>query len=183
MYVTLYDVCVASCSVLDQSLIRLFFFYSLTHNTHTFLMLLASILLFIFKSLNQVEKKLSALAAKRGTQVDKLVETVHANGQLLEKIQQTLEASVMNQLISSIVMSDHDRDFCLSVNEVQELTVTLSCLPGVNFDQVAFNAFVNADDGKLTLDEVLKIIHQLKDDTVQGTDKVFTFHPKDVLKQ
>ena len=134
-------------------------------------------------SLNQVEKKLTALAAKRGTQVDKLVQTVHENGQLLEKIKATLEASVMNQLVSSIVVSDHDRDFCLSASEVQELTVTLSCLPGVNFDQVAFNAFMNSDDGQLTLTDVLKIIHQLKDDTVQDTDKVFTFHPKDVLKQ
>jgi hypothetical protein len=35
----------------------------------------------------------------------------------------------------------------------------------------------------LTLTDVLKIIHQLKDDTVQDTDKVFTFHPKDILKQ
>jgi hypothetical protein len=34
------------------------------------------------KILNQVEKKLSALAAKRGTQVGKLVQTVHENGQL-----------------------------------------------------------------------------------------------------
>jgi hypothetical protein len=138
-------------------------------------------------SLNQVEKKLSALAAKRGTQVDKLVQTVHENGQLLLKIKAVLEASVMNQLISSIVLSDHDRDFCLSPNEVQNLIVTLSCLPGVQFDETAFQRFIDddADDagGKLTLNEVLNIIHQLKDDTVQDTDKVFTFHPKDVLKQ
>jgi hypothetical protein len=134
-----------------------------------------------------VEKKLSALAAKRGTQVDKLVHTVHENGQLLEQIKDVLEASVMNQLISSIVLSDHDRDFCLSAMEVRELTVTLSCLPGVQFDETAFQTFVDNDadgaGGKLTLNEVLKIIHQLKDDTVQDTDKVFTFHPKDVLKQ
>jgi hypothetical protein len=130
-----------------------------------------------------VETKLSALAAKRGTQVDKLVQTVHENGQLLDKIKATLEASVMNQLISSIVLSDHDRDFFLSALEVQELTVTLSCLPGVNFDQVAFNRFISADDGQLTLEDVLKIIHQLRDDTVQDSDKVFTFHPKDVLLQ
>jgi hypothetical protein len=139
--------------------------------------------LFHLASLNQVETKLSALAAKRGTQVDKLVQTVHENGQLLEKIKATLEASVMNQLISSIVLSDHDRDFFLSALEVQELTVTLSCLPGVNFDQVAFNRFISADDGQLTLEDVLKIIHQLRDDTVQDSDKVFTFHPKDVLLQ
>jgi hypothetical protein len=138
----------------------------------------------MYISLNQVEKKLTALATKRGTQVDKLVQTVHENGTLLQKIKATLEASVMNQLVSSIVLSDHDRDFCLSATEVQELTVTLSCLPGVNFDQVAFNSFLNTsddDDGQLTLTDVLKIIHQLKDDTVQDTDKVFTFHPKDVL--
>lgn len=130
-----------------------------------------------------MEKKLTALATKRGTQVDKLVQTVHENGQLLQKIKATLEASVMNQLISSIVLTDQDRDFCLSSDEVQELTVTLSCLPGVNFDQVAFNSFIHTHGGQLTLDDVLKIIHQLKDDTVQPTDKVFTFDPKNVLKQ
>lgn len=159
-------------------------------NTHTILTLLLSptctlshYLILLLQSLNQVEKKLTALATKRGTQVDKLVQTVHENGQLLEKIKATLEASVMNQLVSSIVVSDHDRDFCLSASEVQELTVTLSCLPGVNFDQVAFHSFINSDDGQLTLTDVLKIIHQLKDDTVQDTDKVFTFQPKDILKQ
>jgi hypothetical protein len=138
-----------------------------------------------------VEQKLTALAAKRGTQVDQLVQTVHENGQLLEQIRDTLEASVVNQLISSVVLSDRDRDFCLSADEVLELTVTLSCLPGVNFDQVAFNTYTtdvagggddDADGTSLTMDEVLKMIHHMKDDTVQGsTDKVFTFHPKDVL--
>jgi macrodomain Ter protein organizer (MatP/YcbG family) len=130
-----------------------------------------------------VEKKLSALATKRGTQVDKLVNVVHENGQIQEQIKQILQAQVVNQLVSSVIRSDRDRDFSLSTDEVQELCVTLSVLPGVDFDQVAFNAFIQADNGTLTLDEVLSIMHQIDDATVPEADKVFKFQPKAVLAQ
>jgi hypothetical protein len=124
-----------------------------------------------------VEKKLGSLAAKRGTQVDKLVQTVHENGQLIKKINALLEASVTNRLISAILQSDRENDFCLSAVEVKELTMTLSILPGVDFDPVAFKAFVSHDvDGQLTLDKVFNLIHH-----DAHKHKVFTFNHKSVL--
>lgn len=137
----------------------------------------------VARSLQQVESKLTALAAKSGAQVDRLVHVVHENGVLQQQIKQSLQAQVIQQLVSCVVQTDSDRDFALSANEVNDLKLTLSCLPGVGFDEVNFQKFVSADDGGLTLQDVLLIVHRLTDDTVDETDHIFHLNPQDVLEQ
>ena len=138
---------------------------------------------FFHYRLQKVEDDLNEIAAKSGTQVDRLVNIVHENGELQEKIQDALQAQVMQQVMSAVLAVDRNRDFTLSPNEVQILEMRLQNIPGVIFDLAKFHHFLRSDVGELTLADVCGIAHNLKDDTVPDEEKLFRFQPHDLLEQ
>jgi hypothetical protein len=152
--------------------------------------------------LQQVEKSLQVVATKSGHSVDRLVAMVNDNGNIQEEIIKNLQAQVLQQIMTAVVQTDHDRNFKLNAKEVDTLLFRLKHLPGVVVDEQIFRSYIKSDKGELTLGDVCGIARLLKDETNAGVrhsiaaakDKIatsikqkkatmFQFRPKDLLKQ
>jgi hypothetical protein len=134
-------------------------------------------------SLQGVETKLEAVAAKSGAQVDRLVRVVHENGELQQQIKVLLEDEVVQNIMTAIIMTDRNGDFRLDRREVYELQVRLSSLPAIHFDKAQFENFLASDEGDLTLADLTNIIHNIKDESIPDQEKIFHFKPSEILEE
>ena len=83
-----------------------------------------------------------------------------------------LEASVIQSLMSAVLVSDMNEDFTLNKRELRRVETRLSNIPGVKFDKSNFRAFVGSKT-ELCLTDIMRIIRNLKDDI---PDKENIFH-------
>jgi vacuolar-type H+-ATPase subunit D/Vma8 len=130
--------------------------------------------------LKQVETALDAVAKKSGAQADELVSIIQENGEIQANVKRSLEASVMQTLLMTVLNSDSDEDFVLSHKELLRLETRLSNLPGVAFDKANFQKF--CANKELTLAQLMQLLRNLKDDTVPEDDNVFHLKPENLAK-
>jgi len=115
--------------------------------------------------LTQVQTDLDKVAQASGQSVNQLVNIVQENGQLQTQILDHLQAEVLGQIMTAVLATDADRDFCLNQQEVETLVLRLKNLPGVDFNEASFRAFLKSDRGELTLSDVCAIARNLQDET------------------
>uniref|UniRef100_A0A7S3LGH9 Uncharacterized protein n=1 Tax=Amphora coffeiformis TaxID=265554 RepID=A0A7S3LGH9_9STRA len=133
--------------------------------------------------LKDVETKLNDVAMEAGAQVDRLVYVVQQNGEIQKKIKAQLEDEVAQQIMTALITTDRDGNFVLNRREVYELEMKLNALPAVHFDKEKFRAFLESDKDDLTLSDLSHIVHNLKDDTIPESEKIFHFEPLDILEE
>ena len=123
------------------------------------------------------------IAVEAGEQVDRLVSIVQQNGQLQTKIKKQLEDDVIQSIMTTIIRTDRDGNFVLNRSEVYELEVRLENIPAVHFERQNFRNFLASDKDDLTLADLAKIVHNLKDPNIPEKDRIFHFKPKDILEE
>ncbi|CAB9508087.1 expressed unknown protein [Seminavis robusta] len=128
--------------------------------------------------LSQVEEGLSKIAEESNTEVARLVEIVKETKTLQTQIKKSLERQVMQQIISAVVASDQDGNFSLSPRETNILKARLKQIDGVNLNEEKFYQMIAADDNELTVQDVMKIVRNLLDDSVPAEDNVFVLEPQ-----
>lgn len=138
--------------------------------------------------LDTVLEELRLATQQSGLQsVDQLVQCVHENGRLQKRILKNLQAQVLQQIISSILQTDRDRNFILTETEVNALLLRLQHLPGVQVDAAAFNAMIqnfnnsnNGGDQQFTLANVCALLRILDDQVEEQAaySELSKFHAK-----
>lgn len=120
--------------------------------------------------LKQVQEGLQSVVTTSGTSVDTLVATVEENGKIQKEILENLKSQVMQQIMTSVLQIDRDRNFIISAQEVEVLVARLKNIPGVVLDEASFLSFIKSDTGELTLPDVCEIARHLHD----GDQKIVT---------
>ena len=136
--------------------------------------------LFSYYSLSHVETDLQAAAQKSGAQVDRLLGIVNDNAQLQAQLRQRLQSQVVQQIMTAILQTDRDRNFCLAPSEVETLVLRLQHLPGVVFSEEKFRARIASDQGDLTLSDVCDIARTLNQDLVDEEHAIFRFQTRSI---
>jgi hypothetical protein len=135
------------------------------------------------ESLQGVESKLNDVAIESGTQVERLVSIVQRNGEIQKEIKSQLEDQVVQQLLTAILTTDRDGNFTLDKHEVYQLEIRLQAIPAVHFEKQKFRDFLASDEDDLTLSDLTKLVHNLKDPNLSDEQRIFHFEPKDILKE
>jgi hypothetical protein len=129
--------------------------------------------------LKNVEKDLATVVKKSGGQADRLVSIIKENGQVQDQIKGNLEAQVMQNVLTLILRSDTDANFRYSKNELKNLRMRLSNIPGVTFDTENFDKVCGSQD--LQLSDIMRMFRNLKED-IPKEDNIFHLQPEQLLK-
>lgn len=135
------------------------------------------------QKLHQVERALDQLATTAGKSVNALVEIVEENGKLQKEIHKKLDAEVTMNIMTAVLHTDRDQDFCLNPREVNMLIMRLKNIPGVEFHEEMFRHKISTDTDDLTLTDACAIVHDLKENHGNDTSEtpVFSFSPRLLL--
>jgi hypothetical protein len=134
--------------------------------------------------LEGVEEELFGIAEAAQTNVHRLVEMVQEMRELQEQIKKNLERSVVQQVVSVVVQSDANRDFCLGPAELEILVLRLKAIKGIEFDETNFQKALSQDeDGIIHLAEIMNVLRNLLDDSVPEQDNIFHLKPQAILEE
>ncbi len=132
--------------------------------------------------LEGVSKEYEKLVNERGSQVDRLVAIVKENGEIQAKVKKSLQTQVMQQAMETILKCDTDEDFAISQQEIPQLKLRLSSIPGVEFDEANFNAMFPDKKGELKLKDIMQLFRNLTDE-IPENDNVFHLKPSTLAPQ
>ena len=132
----------------------------------------------IHTRLKHVEGELDSIAVKSGGQVDRIVNVVHENGLLQAQIKEMLDDEVLQQLLTAILVTNHNGDNVLCKLELRQLEYKFRNIPGIIFHKDRFQAFCENDEGEMTIADITKIVHNLRDPTTPKENCVFEYDTK-----
>lgn len=142
-------------------------------------------------SLKEAEVKLAELSVLQGRNVDELVEQVREFKKIQVQVKESLEAKVIQNLISVVLKSDQDADFIIDPEEIAGLKLRLNTIDGVDFSEENFNKAlqrsgydpnnVDVQAGGFNIKIVLDVMKNLLDDDVPEEDNIFTINPDQVI--
>ena len=130
----------------------------------------------IHTRLKHVEGELDSIAVKSGGQVD--LNVVHENGLLQAQIKEMLDDEVLQQLLTAILVTNHNGDNVLCKLELRQLEYKFRNMPGIIFHKDRFQAFCENDEGEMTIADITKIVHNLRDPTTPKENCVFEYDTK-----
>jgi len=134
------------------------------------------------KKLKETEEVLSDLAEQQGSNVENFTKLVKENRQILDKIAENLEATILHQIFDAVFSSDKDGDFVLEPGEDEELCIRLGALSGVLFNKELFMQKIETK-GR-SLNTILEIAENLLNKQIPSDQKVFRFEkPRRVRKK
>lgn len=108
-----------------------------------------------------MEGKLQTMVGSQGSSVDSFVGMVQENAKVLESMEALLAAQVAQQLMSTVVQTDHNLDFKLSNTEINELILRVSTMNGVEaVDEQELRRVLTRSNG---LEGVYSIIQSMLD--------------------
>lgn len=88
----------------------------------------------------------------------------------------------MQNIITSCLQVDRDQNFEVSKSEVQVLEIRLSSISGIIFHKERFEAFLESDEGKLTIADVCKIARHLDDPSIPEEKRLVSYATKSLAK-
>lgn len=145
------------------------------------------------QQLKGVEEQLQELSILQGKNVDELTKQVREFKVIQEQIKESLEAKVMQNLISVVMSADNDRDFKIDPEEVDGLKMRLNTIDGVdfseqNFDKALKKAGYDPEAVKkhkegYNITAVLEVMKNLFDDDVPEEDNIFTIKPEKLMEK
>ena len=111
--------------------------------------------------------------------MNKLVGIIKLNGELQTKVKANLESSVMQSILTAVLVSDINEDFTLNKRELKRVETRLNSLPGIAFDRNKFRKFVG-NKTELHLNDIMKMLRNLKDKdhTIPADQHIFTLAPE-----
>lgn len=118
--------------------------------------------------LEKVEKELSKLS--KGNDIERLVKSVQKKRMIDEQMKKTTESAIIQQLITTVLRSDKDKDLHIGGTELDELMLRLDAQPGFTFDKQRFLSVLGDTSKRVT---VMQVIRNLKDPNLPVHEKVF----------
>lgn len=106
------------------------------------------------------------------------MEIVETSAKLQAQLRSKLQGQVVQQIMSAILSTDRDHNFCLTPAEVDLLITRLENLPGVEFHADKFRERIASDHGDLTLSDVCAIARDLNHDLMDKREAIFCFQTK-----
>ena len=136
-------------------------------------------------SLKGVEQELESTAQRMGAQADRLYETIQENGALQQKIQKSLEAQVMQSILTAALKYDANDNFTFDAAEIKRLKVSISRIPGVDVDSANFDQFMNATAGKkeLRLSDLMRQFRDIMNVETPEDARVVRMSPRKLVKR
>jgi len=125
------------------------------------------------KKLKETEEVLSDIADQQGSNIENFTKLVKDNRQILNKIAENLEATILHQIFDSVFSSDKDGDFELDPEEDEELCIRLGALSGVIFHKELF--MEKLEKKGRSLNTILEIAENVLNKQIPADQKVFTF--------
>lgn len=109
----------------------------------------------------KVEEELRGIADKQNVNVNKLVELVKENGEILAKMRDNLRQRIVQDIIAIVVKSDRDNDNSIDKTEAKTLALRISLSLqeyGVMFD---IDKFLKAIGDEPTVEKVIDLVQKL----------------------
>lgn len=128
-----------------------------------------------------MEADLQAIADQSSTSLERLVNTVHEHGETQTQMRRALLSDVLQDIMTTILSTDRDKDFTVDPDEVHMLLLRLKSMPGIVLDEKRFHQFMADDRGALTLADVCKIARNLQDEKVPDSKRIIRIDPKLLL--
>lgn len=121
--------------------------------------------------LEKAEKELSKLS--KGNDVDRLVKTVKKKQMIDEQMKKGTESAIIQQLITTVLRSDKDKDLLIGEMELNELMLRLDAHPGFIFNKMKFLSVLGDVSKPVSVTKVMSVIRNLKDPNLSAHDRVF----------
>ena len=142
-------------------------------------------------SLQQVEANLAELSKVQGQSIDTFMAQMEQYRKLQSRIQESLQAKVIQNLIEVVIISDNDKDFIMDKNEVDGLLHRLKSIEGVDFSERNFKRAIEKagysfdtvmqEKGGFDLTAVICVVKNLLDDKVPEQDNIFQIDTQKLL--
>ena len=120
--------------------------------------------------LQSVPQELHKLTKNRN--VDRLIEIIHEQKILQEKMRGKINQQVMQQIMSLVVRVDRDQNWTLRPTEIEALIVRLGLVENIEFDEQRFRQMLTHDP---SVSSIMQIIRSLleRDDEYQHGRPIF----------
>lgn len=153
-----------------------------THHNHYYCCI-------ILDSLQQVEANLKEISKVQGQSVDTLMKQMEEYRKIQQKVQESLEAKIIQNLIDVVIRSDNDQDCIIGADEIDGLFRRLEAIQGVDFSPQNFQRAIeragyryqDIQQGGINLSAVIAVVKNLLDDTVPQNENIFTIDPQRLL--
>ena len=142
-------------------------------------------------SLKEVEANIAALTEVQGQSIDTFMKQMDEYRKLQTKIQESLQAKIIQNLIEVVFISDNDKDFVIGKSEVDGLLHRLKSIEGVNFSEANFKRAIEKagfdfdtvmkEQGGFDLTAVIHVVENLLDDNVPEKDNIFQIDTQQLL--
>lgn len=121
--------------------------------------------------LEKVENELSKLS--KGNEVETLVKMVQKKQAIDAQMKKDTESAIIQQMITTVLRSDTDKDLNIGETELNELMLRLDAQPGFTFHKKKFLSVLGDTSKPISVTRVMQVIRNLKDQNLSEHDKVF----------
>lgn len=123
--------------------------------------------------LEDVEQALDVITQMQGQSVEAFAEQVKDNQNILDQMQMTLKANVLQNLLQVVIRSDKDGNMQIEEDEIDDLSARMNKINGVTVRRTLFKERILSDsDGSGCLEGVMNIIKNLMNEN-DGEDAIF----------
>jgi len=133
------------------------------------------------KELKQVESDLGKFA--NTDNVDRLVVVVTETKRINAEMKKIVEASIIQQMITTVIRTDRNMDMEIGPNELKLLMTRLDVKPGFDFNKEQFLNLLGNPDDKVSIEQIMKVIRNLKDPTLTRENSVFVIRPEQLMDE
>jgi hypothetical protein len=124
--------------------------------------------------LEKVEKELSKMS--KGNDIERLVKAVQKKQMIDEQMKKNTESAIIQQLITTVLRSDKDKDLHIGETELNELMLRLDAQPGFMFQKKRFLSVLGDTSKPISVTKVMQVIRNLKDPNLSAHEKVFVIN-------
>lgn len=117
--------------------------------------------------LEDIEAALDELATVQGNDVNQLLDLVKENKEIAREMRAVLKARALEEIVTVVMDSDTDGDFCLTGKEIDELILKMGVMEELEFDENRFRSAVVKEGGSLM--GILDIVKSLMMDGDDGS--------------
>jgi len=126
--------------------------------------------------LEEVEGNLTKLA--NTDNVDRLKEVVLETKKINTQMKKIMEASIIQQMITTVIRTDRDLDLKIGPMELKRLMMRLDQKPGFDFNEDKFVSLLGDTSQPVPIERIMDVIRNLKNPGLKKEDSVFVLHPE-----
>lgn len=130
--------------------------------------------------LEEVEGNLTKLA--NTDNVDRLKEVVLETKSINSQMKKIMEASIIQQMITTVIRTDRDLDLKIGPTELKRLMMRLDQKPGFDFNEDKFISLLGDTSQPVPMEKIMDVIRNLKNPRLKKEDSVFVLHPESLAQ-